>query len=65
MAKDISKYRNEALDGYTYKSFDDKEEIYGFDAIVKEIDQLLNGRSGHVVVMRWVCAIKLKMIVKI
>ena len=26
---------------YTYKSFDGKEEIYGFDALVKEIDHII------------------------
>ena len=26
---------------FTYKSFDGKEEIYGFDALVKEIDSII------------------------
>ena len=26
---------------FTYKSFDGKEEIYGFDALVKEIDHII------------------------
>ena len=26
---------------YTYESFDGKEEIYGFDALVKEIDHII------------------------
>ena len=26
---------------YTYKSFDGKEKIYGFDALVKEIDHII------------------------
>ena len=26
---------------YTYKSFDGKEEMYGFDALVKEIDHII------------------------
>ena len=26
---------------YTYKSFDGKEEIYGFDALVKELDGII------------------------
>lgn len=36
---------------YTYKSFDGKEEIYGFDALVKEIDHIIKwqewGRSEY------------------
>ena len=31
----------------------------------KKLTTLLNGRSGHAAVMRWVCAINLKLIVKI
>ena len=26
---------------YTYKSFDGKEELYGFDALAKEIDHII------------------------
>ena len=36
---------------YTYKSFDGKEEIYGFDALVKELDSIIRwqewGRSEY------------------
>ena len=36
---------------YTYKSFDGKEEIHGFDALVKEIDHIIKwqewGRSEY------------------
>ena len=36
--KEIKKYLRNPKN-YTYKSFDGKEEIYGFDALVKEIDK--------------------------
>lgn len=36
---------------YTYKSFNEKEEIYGLDALVKEIDHIIKwqewGRRGY------------------
>ena len=36
---------------YTYKSFDGKEEIYGFDALVRELDGIIQwqewGRSEY------------------
>ena len=36
---------------YTYKSFDGKEDIYGFDALVKELDSIIRwqewGRSEY------------------
>ena len=36
---------------FTYKSFDGKEEIYGFDALVKELDSIIQwqewGRSEY------------------
>ena len=38
--KAVRKYmRNQK--NYTYKSFDGKEEIYGFNALVKEIDHII------------------------
>ena len=30
---------------FTYKSFDGKEKIYGFDALVKEIDSIIKWRE--------------------
>ena len=30
---------------FTYKSFDGKEEIYGFDALVKEIDSIIRWKE--------------------
>ena len=38
--KEVKKYLRSPKN-YTYKSFDKKEEIYGFDALVKEIDQII------------------------
>lgn len=48
--REIRKYLRSPKN-YTYKSFDGKEEIYGFDALVKEIDHIIKwqewGRSGY------------------
>ena len=38
--REIRKYLRSSKN-YTYKSFDGKEEIYGFDALVKEIDHII------------------------
>ena len=38
--KEVKKYLRSPKN-YTYKSFDGKEEIYGFDALVKEIDHII------------------------
>ena len=38
--KTIRKYVRNPKE-FTYKSFDGKEEIYGFDALVKEIDSII------------------------
>ena len=38
--REIRKYLRSPKN-YTYKSFDGKEEIYGFDALVKEIDHII------------------------
>lgn len=38
--KEIKKYLRNPKN-YAYKSFDEKEEIYGFDALVKEIDSIV------------------------
>ena len=38
--REIRKYLRSPKN-YTYKSFDGKEEIYGFDALVKEIDGII------------------------
>lgn len=38
--KEIKKYLRNPKN-YLYKSFDGKEEIYGFDALVKEIDLII------------------------
>ena len=48
--REIRKYLRSPKN-YTYKSFDGKEEIYGFDALVKEIDHIIKwqewGRSEY------------------
>lgn len=38
--KEVKKYLRSPKN-YTYKSFDGKEEIYGFDALVKEVDLII------------------------
>ena len=38
--REIRKYLRSPKN-YTYKSFDGKEEIYGFDALVKEVDHII------------------------
>ena len=38
--REVKKYLRSPKN-YTYKSFDGKEEIYGFDALVKEIDHII------------------------
>ena len=38
--REVKKYLRSPKN-YTYKSFDNKEEIYGFDALVKEIDHII------------------------
>ena len=48
--KEIKKYLRSPKN-YTYKSFDGKEVIYGFDALVKELDSIIRwqewGRSEY------------------
>ena len=48
--REIRKYLRSPKN-YTYKSFDGKEEIYGFDALVKELDSIIRwqewGRSEY------------------
>lgn len=38
--KEVKKYLRNPKN-YLYKSFDGKEEIYGFDALVKELDSII------------------------
>lgn len=38
--REVKKYLRSPKN-YTYKSFDGKEETYGFDALVKEIDSII------------------------
>ena len=48
--REIRKYLR-SHKNYTYKSFDGKEDMYGFDALVKEIDHIIKwqewGRSEY------------------
>ena len=42
--REIRKYLRSPKN-YTYKSFDGKEEMYGFDALVKEIDHIIKWKE--------------------
>ena len=42
--REIRKYLRSPKN-YTYKSFDGKEEIYGFDALVKELDGIIKSEE--------------------
>lgn len=43
--KEIKKYLRSPKN-YTYKSFDGQEVIYGFDALVKELDSIIKWQEG-------------------